>query len=120
MPTTTTTPKPTTTTTTTTPKPTTTTQAPLSLRDTLAKEGCHKSEIVFLLEHLRSDSRADLDHQADLVKHLVDGWRIDDNHVRVGVVTYSNEIKEIIHLDDYSGDKDAMKSKLNDLAEESE
>jgi len=67
---------------------------------------------------VRGDDRHDVDHEADFIINLVHGWRIDDNHVSIGVVSYDKEVKEQIHLDDYSGDKGAVIDKLENLAKE--
>jgi hypothetical protein len=69
-----------------------------------------------MVEHMRGDTRNDVDHEADFIRNLVKGWPIDDDGVRVGVLTYDREIKEHIHLDDYSGDKKALIDKLENLA----
>jgi len=94
----------------------TTTRKPETLLETLGKEGCHKAEVVFSVEHLRGDSETDVDHEALFIMNMANGWKIDNSHVRVGVLAYDKEVKEHIHLDDYSGDRKGLNDKLENLA----
>jgi hypothetical protein len=86
--------------------------------ETLGKEGCKPLEIVFLLERWWGDSEGDVDHEADMVRNLVQGWQIDDNGVRIGVLEYSGTLKEHINLADFSGNKPGLLAKLNNLRNE--
>ena len=57
--------------------------------------GCHKAEVIFMVEHLRGDSEKDVDDEAIFIRNMANGWKIDDGHVRVGVLAYDKEVKEV-------------------------
>jgi len=69
-----------------------------------------------MIEHLPGDSLSAVNKEAHFIKYLANGWKIDDGHVRVGVLAYDKEVKEHIHLDDYSEDHDALNEKLDELS----
>ena len=55
--------------------------------------GCTEAEIVFMVEHMRDDSRYDVDHEADMIRNFVEGWDLDK--VRVAVTLYEHHVTEV-------------------------
>jgi len=77
---------------------------------------CNPAEVVFMIEYARGDSYFDVDHEGDLIKRLIDLWQVDDQHIRVGVVTYHDTVSEVIHIDDYANNNDGLKNRITSLA----
>jgi len=77
---------------------------------------CNPAEVVFMIEYARGDSYFDVDHEGDFIKRLIDLWRVDDQHIRIGVVTYHDTVSEVIHIDDYANDPDSLKDAITRLA----
>jgi len=76
---------------------------------------CNPAEIVFMIEYARGDSYWDVDHEGDFIKRLVDSWRVNDQNIRIGVVTYHDTVSEVIHIDDYKNDPDGLKDRITAL-----
>ena len=57
--------------------------------------GCGQADIVFLVEHLQGDTQDDVNHEALFIKKIARGWDIDGGDVRVGVLAYDKEVKEV-------------------------
>jgi len=76
---------------------------------------CNPAEIVFMIEYARGDSYWDVDHEGDFIKRLIDSWRVNDQNVRIGVVTYHDTVSEVIHIDDYQNDPDGLKDRITGL-----
>jgi len=83
-----------------------------STRDSL---GCGPAEVVFMIEYSRGDSRTDVDHEGDFIKDLVDSWKMDDNNIRIGIITYHDTVQEAIEIDDYSNDPTGLKDRITTL-----
>jgi len=77
---------------------------------------CNPAEIVFMIEYARGDSYFDVDHEGDFIKRLIDLWQVDDQHIRIGVVTYHDTVSEVIHIDDYANNPDGLKDRITSLA----
>merc|ERR1711963_589506 len=72
-------------------------------------------EVVFMIEYSRGDSRTDVDHEGDFIKDLVDSWKMDDNNIRIGIITYHDTVQEAIEIDDYSNDPTGLKDRITTL-----
>jgi len=77
---------------------------------------CNPAEVVFMIEYARGDSYFDVDHEGDFIKRLIDLWRVDDQHIRVGVVTYHDDVSEVIHIDDYANNPNGLKDRITSLS----
>jgi len=77
--------------------------------------GCNAAEIVFMLEYSRIDSNEDVDHEGDFIKELIDQYRVDEDHARIGVVVYHDTVTEAIHITDYKNDAVALKRRISEL-----
>jgi len=76
---------------------------------------CNPAEIVFMIEYARGDSYFDVDHEGDFIKRLIDLWQVNDQNIRIGVVTYHDTVSEVIHIDDYKNDPDGLKDRITAL-----
>lgn len=76
---------------------------------------CGPSEIIFLIEYGRYDDGEDIDHEGDFFKYLLDEYKYDSQHVRVGVVVYHDTVREVVHLKDYENNRDGLKRRIEQL-----
>ena len=83
----------------------------------LSNVGCTPMEVVFMIEYGRTASRAEVDHEGDFVKNVIDNWNIDPNEVRVGVVMYHDTVAQPIYLEDYS-DASSLGHRISELTRE--
>ncbi|GFO01766.1 collagen alpha-4(vi) chain-like [Plakobranchus ocellatus] len=68
-----------------------------------------------MIEYSRADiSWSSVDHEGDYIKALIDEWQLDDDHIRIGVVVYHDDVTESIHLGDYSSKRD-LTNKISSL-----
>ena len=81
----------------------------------LSTLGCDQAEVVFMVEYARTDSQCSIDHAGDFIKELVDKWRVDDQHVRVGVVAYHDTVGEVVHIDQFPNDASGLKTKIGQV-----
>lgn len=65
---------------------------------------------MFMVEHMRDDSRFDVDHEADMIKNFVEGWDLDK--VRVAVTLYEDHVTEYIKLGEFGNDVFGYTDKL--------
>jgi len=69
-----------------------------------------------MLEYARGDSYWDVDHEGDFIKRLIDIWNVNDQHVRVGLVTYHDDVSEVVHIDQYKNDPNGLRDRITQLA----
>jgi len=82
---------------------------------TKTQMGCGQKEIVFMIEYSRGDSYFDVDHEGDFIKRLIGEWNVNSNNVRVGIVTYHDTVREVIHIDDYENDSAGLVDRITSL-----
>lgn len=83
--------------------------------DTTIFNGCEKADVIFMVSYSRYDDRDDIDHEGDYLKGIIGEFKVDPDHVRVGVVVYHDTVTETIHLDDYAGDKTGLTNRIEVL-----
>lgn len=66
--------------------------------------GCGMKEVVFMIEYARGDSQSDVDHEGDFIKDLISIWKLGNQNVRVGIVTYHDTVQDVIHIDQFAND----------------
>jgi len=69
-----------------------------------------------MIEYARGDSYFDVDHEGDFIKRVIDLWKVDDQNIRIGVVTYHDSVSEVIHIDDFKNDPNGLKDRITNLA----
>ena len=62
--------------------------------------GCVPAEIIFMIEYSlpdahRAGSNSEVDHEGDFVNALVEEWRLEDRHIRVGVIVFHDTAREV-------------------------
>jgi len=76
---------------------------------------CGQAEVIFLMEYGRTDIGRTIDHEGDFFKNLIDEYKMDPQHVRVGVVVYHDTVRAVVNLDDYENDKSGLKDRITRL-----
>lgn len=71
---------------------------------------CHNQplDIHFLIDASGSIGYRKFDDAKQFIKRLLQGYRIDDNHVKVGVTTFSNRVKEEFSFNTYHNMHDVV------------
>lgn len=76
---------------------------------------CGEAEVVFMIEYGKEDVPNAVDHEVDYFNFLLEEYRYDPQHVRVGVVVYRDTVREVVHLDEYENDKAGLKARIDQL-----
>lgn len=97
------------------PPTTPTTQPPSPQCDRTPIDGCHATEIVYMIEYSSHESAAAVRSEGNHIMTMVDKYRADHDHVRIGVVVYNNNVTEAIHITDYEDDPDGLKARIASL-----
>jgi len=77
--------------------------------------GCNAAEIIFMLEYSRIDTPEDVDHEGDFIREIIDQYRVDSDHARVGVVVYHDTVKESVHITDFKDDAEGLNRRIREL-----
>ena len=48
-----------------------------------------------MIEYGSGEWKCDIDSQGDFIKKTINRWRVDSDHVRVGVVAYHDTVEEV-------------------------
>lgn len=68
-----------------------------------------------MIEYSRAESDRDINDEGDYIQAVINKINVDPNHVRVGVVVFHDTVTESIHIDDYRGDRNGLKARIEAL-----
>jgi len=77
--------------------------------------GCNGAEVVFMIEYSRIDTPEDINHEGDFMNLIIDQYRVDSDHARVGVVVYHDTVRESVHITDFKDDAEGLKRRIREL-----
>jgi len=68
-----------------------------------------------MISHTRYDTDVAIDHEIVYLTELIQEFKMDAEHVRVGVVSYHDKVEEAIHITEYKNNVTGLIARVNSL-----